>query len=204
MSMQIEAWYQHTTIPAVRSQVEPLIVQAGFNLAGNVGDGGVHGWEQLTLNGCATRYYVGERTEDHVVLAVLTRGKSASLITYYDAVFKALLSATNPSPCECILADTSADVYPFLTHSLPLQPVRVVEFDEAREVLADRGFKDPDYWAVFGPQVHFIANETLQRAGVSSPSSWAATVGARVVPAQGGILLDCGWSANWPGWVLKT
>jgi hypothetical protein len=202
MSMKIEVWYRQTTISAVRSQVEPLIVQAGFHLAGNAADGNVLGWERFTLNGYATWYAVGERTEDHIVLELATRGESAALLDYYDAMFKALLGAANPSLGECILADTSMDVYPLLTHSLRLHPVRVVEFNDAGEVLSDLGFKDPGYWRMNGPRVHFIGNETLRRAGVSSPSSWAATMGAVAVPAQGGALLDCGWSASWPGRVL--
>lgn len=201
MALKVQAWFRSASRDAVRPYLHGLLAAEGFKLSPGVesdAEGAVQGWDLVSLHRRKTWYALGPRTEDHLFFEVAVRGRVRQGTPVADAfldLFAALTSEAKTPINECILAATSADVYPFFTHSFSFgQTLRVIELSPENGVLSDRVAGAAGYWKDVDPRLHFVRSHLLPNAAAGSAEEWGAKLGAAVIHTSGGFVFDCGWS----------
>lgn len=151
-------------------------------------------WGRLRLGAEPVYLDLSPGTEGCLVLSILLRARGGHAAV--PALWDALLRSPPRWLGECVVQDRTADVYPLLIHSFSrLQPtVLVVEDDSGsrRRLVA----RDDDYWAEMGRRRHFLADWLLAEEGTPGASDLAASLGAGLARVDGGVVLDCGWTAR--------
>jgi hypothetical protein len=193
MKFTVEAWFRN----AVPEQVFALLCES-LTCAGFAGVDRLapqtSSWNYVTF--AQEKVFVSHRlqAEDHLAVTVCARFSWDADASAFQQIFRYLLHhRLNLSIAELLLSVRNPEPYPFLTHSFMRgsMPPTMVNLDQ--NCVTQCG--ESNYWNVHGPQLHFIAREVFERTQVSI-DHLADRLAATVLPLEGGVILDCGWTTE--------
>jgi hypothetical protein len=191
MKFTVEAWFRNAAPEQVFALLYESLTCAGFAGVDQLAPQ-TSSWDYVTF--AQEKVFVSHRlqAEDHLAVTVCARFSWDAGASAFQQIFRYLLHhRLNPSIAELLLSVRNPQPYPFLTHSLMCDsmPPTIVNHDQNR--VTECG--ESRYWQVYGPELHFIAHEVFERTQV--PIDYLADrLAAAVLPLDGGVILDCGWT----------
>jgi hypothetical protein len=191
MIFAVEAWFHDAAPEQVFSLLCESLTCAGFAGVDRLTPQ-TSSWDYVAF--AQQKVFVSHRpqTEDHLAITVQAPFSWDAGASAFQKVFLYLLHhRLNPPIAELLLSVRNPEPYPFLTHSFMRgsMPPTMVNLDQ--NCVTQRG--ESSYWNVHGPQLHFIAHEVFERTQVSI-NRLADRLAAAVLPLEGGVILDCGWT----------
>jgi hypothetical protein len=189
----VEAWFHNCGSESIFELLCDCLTMAGF--------GGVNkltaqtiSWDCITLFQHKVFFALSTRTEDHLVVTIQSRLDWDEGYSTFEQIFLYLLDRSqHVQIAELLLSHRNSQPYPFLTHSFHQGSPTIINIDEGK--ITRTG--DDSYWAKWEPELHFIAAEVFERTQVDVVS-FAAGLAAEIISLEGGILLDCGWTSEFP------
>jgi hypothetical protein len=135
---------------------------------------------------------VSDRTEDHLVATVRSQIPWDEGYSTFEKVFVNMLDCRQHiGLAELFLSIRNPEPYPFLTHSFHRGSFPPTIIDLNNDETTRKG--EETYWSKWGPELHFVADEVIDRSEVDR-TTFIHSLRAKVIDVAGGIVLDCGWT----------
>jgi hypothetical protein len=189
MGFVVEAWFHDSAPEAVARIFRSSLATAGF-VPITLPTSRKDPWERVTLRQHKVLVALSTETQNYLSATVRARIGWDEGYSAFEHVFIYLLNhGQRIHLAELLLSTRNPQPYSFLTHSQGWFPPTIV--DQNVNKITEPG--EGDYWAELGPELHFISNELFERTQVDV-TTFAQGLSAGIIPVQGGVVLDCGWT----------
>lgn len=189
MILTVAAWFYQTSPDVALEIFRSSLKVAGFRGVEGFSNS-IASWDCLTLD--RVKVFAGVRIgKEQSAVEIKMRGNWDDAYPAFQRLFADLLSQHHQF-AELLASARNPQVYAFLTHPFYRDncPVTLINGDEEDR---ETNPGDEDYWRECGPELHFIRENTFDRARVDV-FEFASRLNARILPLAGGTLLDCGWT----------
>lgn len=192
MGFVVEAWFYHSARETIAKILRSSLATGGF-VPVNMPAARRTPWDDVALHQHQVFFALTPMSENHLAATVKSKIDGDEGYSAFEHIFIYLLNhCQNTQLVELLLSTRNSQPYPFLTHSFHQGsfPPTIVDLNKAHRIIS---LGQESYWAKWGPELHFIANEVFERTQVDVVT-FAQSLSAGIISVQGGVVLDCGWT----------